>query len=110
MKVRTQNPYQNCYVRNKLRGQILRHCRTGPGQAGAYDSSNGLSCQHFLGEHRPAKKMNQINWKQLTKRRGLGLVTMAFGLLVLFSPIVMGEWVISLLGLLLIAAGLFQVV
>ena len=35
---------------------------------------------------------------------------MALGLLVLFSPIVMGEWVISLLGLLLIAAGLFQLV
>src|SRR5215471_21419484 len=52
--------------------------------------------------------MDQINWKQLTKRRGLGLVTMASGLLVLSSPIVMGDWVISLLGLVLIAAGLFQ--
>ncbi len=54
--------------------------------------------------------MDDINWKQLTKRRGLGLVTMALGLLVLFSPIVVGEWVISLLGLLIIAAGLFQLV
>ena len=54
--------------------------------------------------------MEHLNWKQLTKRRGLGLVTMTLGLLVLFSPIVMGHWVISLLGLVLIAAGLFQVV
>src|ERR1700752_1829344 len=54
--------------------------------------------------------MEHINWKQLTKRRGLGLVTMTLGLVVLFSPIVMGEWVISLLGLALIAAGLFQLV
>jgi len=52
--------------------------------------------------------MDQINWKQLTKRRGLGVVIMALGLVVLSSPIVMGDWVISLLGLLLIAAGIFQ--
>ena len=54
--------------------------------------------------------MEHIDWKQLTKRRALGLVTMLLGLLVLFSPIVMGAWVISLLGLALIAAGLFQMV
>ena len=54
--------------------------------------------------------MSQIDWKQLTKRRLLGLVTMALGVLVLFSPVVFGEWVISLLGLVLIAAGLFQLV
>src|SRR5215510_3187118 len=54
--------------------------------------------------------MEHINWKKLMKRRGLGLVTMTLGLLVLFSPILMGEWVIGLLGLLLIAAGLFQLV
>lgn len=54
--------------------------------------------------------MEHINWKQLTRRRALGLVTIALGLLVLFSPIVLGAWVISLLGLLLIAAGLFQLV
>jgi uncharacterized membrane protein HdeD (DUF308 family) len=54
--------------------------------------------------------MEHIDWKQLTKRRALGLVTMALALLVLFSPIVMGAWVISLLGLALIAAGLFQMV
>src|SRR5262252_7867157 len=52
--------------------------------------------------------MSEINWKQLTKRRALGLVTIALGLLVLLSPIIMGEWVMSLLGLLLIAAGFFQ--
>lgn len=39
-----------------------------------------------------------------------GLVTMALGVFVLFSPVVLGEWVISLLGLVLIAAGLFQFV
>jgi uncharacterized membrane protein HdeD (DUF308 family) len=54
--------------------------------------------------------MEHIDWKQLTKRRALGLITMALGLLVLFSPIVMGAWIISLLGLALIAAGLFQMV
>lgn len=54
--------------------------------------------------------MTQIDWKQLTKRRVLGLVTMALGVFVLLSPVVIGEWVISLLGLLLIAAGLFQFV
>jgi uncharacterized membrane protein HdeD (DUF308 family) len=54
--------------------------------------------------------MTPIDWKRLTRRRALGLATMALGLLVLFSPVVMGEWVISLLGLLLIAAGLFQFV
>lgn len=56
------------------------------------------------------RKMEPIDWKQLTKRRALGFVTMALGLLVLFSPIMMGAWVISLLGLALIAAGLFQLV
>ena len=35
---------------------------------------------------------------------------MALGVFVLFSPVVIGEWVISLLGLVLIAAGLFQLV
>ena len=54
--------------------------------------------------------MEHINWKQLTKRRLLGLLTMALGLLVLVSPIFIGQWVISLLGLVLIAAGLFQLV
>ncbi|HYW69993.1 MAG TPA: metallophosphoesterase [Pyrinomonadaceae bacterium] len=53
--------------------------------------------------------MKEIDAKQITKRRGLGLVTMTFGLLVLVSPVVMGEWVISLLGLLLIGAGFFQI-
>ena len=54
--------------------------------------------------------MSQIDWKRLTTRRLLGLVTMALGVFVLFSPVVIGEWVISLLGLVLIAAGLFQLV
>ena len=54
--------------------------------------------------------MTQIDWKQLTKRRLLGLVTMGLGVFVLVSPVVIGEWVISLLGVVLIAAGLFQFV
>jgi uncharacterized membrane protein HdeD (DUF308 family) len=53
--------------------------------------------------------MKQIGWKQLTKRQILGSAIMALGLTVLFLPIFIGEWVIAVLGILLIAAGLFQV-
>ena len=53
--------------------------------------------------------MKRIGWKQLTKRRTLGFAIMALGLTVLFLPIFAGEWVIAILGILLIAAGLFQV-
>ncbi len=54
--------------------------------------------------------MKQIDWKQLTKRRTLGLAVMALGMIVLFMPIFVGEWVIAILGVVLIAAGLFQFV
>ena len=54
--------------------------------------------------------MKQIDWKQLTKRRTLGLAVMALGLAVLFTPVFAGEWIIALLGIALIAAGLFQFV
>lgn len=46
----------------------------------------------------------------LTKRRVFGLVNIALGVFVLFSPVIIGEWIISLLGLVLIVAGLFQIV
>lgn len=44
----------------------------------------------------------------MTKRRILGLAVMALGLIVLLLPLFVGEWVIALLGIVLIAAGLFQ--
>src|SRR5262249_9775483 len=50
------------------------------------------------------------DWKALTKRRSLGLAIIILGVIVLFLPIFVGEWVIAVLGLLLIAAGLFQFV
>ena len=54
--------------------------------------------------------MNNIDWKSLTKRRSLGLVMMVLGALVVLAPIVVGVWVIALLGMVLIAAGLVQIV
>ena len=54
--------------------------------------------------------MKQPNWKQLTKRRALGVAIMVAGLLVLLMPIFVGGWVIALLGIAFIAAGLFQFV
>ncbi|MCB0164214.1 MAG: DUF308 domain-containing protein [Anaerolineae bacterium] len=55
-----------------------------------------------------SQNIRSMNWKQLTKRRVLGLVVMALGVMVLFLPIFVGEWVISLLGILMMVAGLFQ--
>ena len=52
--------------------------------------------------------MKQVDWKQLTKRRTLGFAIMALGTIVLFLPVFSGEWAIAVLGILLIAAGLFQ--
>ena len=54
--------------------------------------------------------MKKIDWKSLTKRRSLGLVMMVLGGLVVFAPIVVGVWVIALLGVVLIAAGLVEIV
>ena len=54
--------------------------------------------------------MKKIDWKQLTKHRTLGLATMALGAGVLFAPIVIGSWIIALLGILFFAAGLIQFV
>ena len=42
--------------------------------------------------------MKKIDWKGITKHRTLGLVTMALGLGVLFAPIVVGTWIIAILG------------
>ncbi|MEQ1764037.1 MAG: metallophosphoesterase [Pyrinomonadaceae bacterium] len=54
--------------------------------------------------------MKKIDWKQLTKHRTLGIATMALGAGVLFAPIVIGSWIIALLGILFFAAGLLQFV
>ena len=45
----------------------------------------------------------------MTKRRSLGLVMMVLGGIVLFAPILVGVWVIALLGVVLIAAGLVAI-
>ena len=52
--------------------------------------------------------MKQIDWKQFAKHRGLGLVTMLLGVGVLFAPIVMGAWIIALLGIVFLGAGLLE--
>jgi uncharacterized membrane protein HdeD (DUF308 family) len=54
--------------------------------------------------------MKKIDWKQLTKHRTLGVGTMALGAGVLFAPIVTGSWIIALLGVVFLAAGLLQFV
>jgi len=54
--------------------------------------------------------MKKIDWKTMTKRRSLGLVLMVLGLLVLLTPILVGSWVIALLGIALLAAGVVQLV
>ena len=53
-------------------------------------------------------KMKKIDWKQLTKHRTLGLATMALGTGVLLAPIVIGSWIIAILGIVFFAAGLIQ--
>ncbi len=54
--------------------------------------------------------MEKVNWKQLSMRRGLGIAVIILGVIVLFMPLFIGVWVIGLLGLALIVAGLFQLV
>src|SRR5436190_1403844 len=48
--------------------------------------------------------------KKLIGHRAIGVAVFALGLIVLFMPIFVGGWVIALLGIALIAAGLFQCV
>lgn len=52
--------------------------------------------------------MKQIDWKKLTKRRVLGIGIMALGAIVIFAPVFFGGWIIALLGIALVAAGLLQ--
>ena len=54
--------------------------------------------------------MKQIDWKRLTKRRALGIGVMILGAIVTIAPVFFGGWVIALLGIALIAAGLLQFV
>jgi len=54
--------------------------------------------------------MKQIDWKRLTKRRMLGFVMIALGLIVLFMPVFVGGWILSLLGGVLVLVGLFHFV
>ena len=54
--------------------------------------------------------MKKIDWKQLTRRRTLGLIVMVLGVAVLFMPVVIGGWVLALIGIALLIAGLFQFV
>jgi uncharacterized membrane protein HdeD (DUF308 family) len=54
--------------------------------------------------------MKRLDWTQLTWRRGAGAAIFAMGVAMLFAPLVVGEWIIALLGLLLVAAGLFHFV
>lgn len=54
--------------------------------------------------------MRKVDWKQLTKHRTLGVATMALGAGVLIAPIVTGSWIIALLGVIFLVAGLLQFV
>ena len=54
--------------------------------------------------------MNKPDWKQWTIHRTLGLITMVLGVGVMFAPIVIGSWVIALLGIIFFAAGIIQFV
>ncbi|MEO6334745.1 MAG: DUF308 domain-containing protein [Pyrinomonadaceae bacterium] len=53
-------------------------------------------------------KIRQVDWKKLAGRRVLGLLVLVLGVVVLFSPIVFGGWIVAVLGIALIAAGLIQ--
>jgi uncharacterized membrane protein HdeD (DUF308 family) len=54
--------------------------------------------------------MKQIDWKRLTKRRMLGFVMTALGLIVLFMPVFVGGWILALLGGVLVLVGLVHFV
>jgi uncharacterized membrane protein HdeD (DUF308 family) len=53
-------------------------------------------------------RMKKVDWKKLAGRRALGLTVLILGGVALFSPILFGAWVVALLGIALIAAGLLQ--
>ena len=52
--------------------------------------------------------MKKVDWKKLAGRRALGLLILVLGAVALISPILFGAWVVALLGIALIAAGLLQ--
>ena len=52
--------------------------------------------------------MLKVNRKRITSRRAAGLAIIAMGVSMLSAPLLVGVWVIALLGLLLVAAGLFH--
>ena len=54
--------------------------------------------------------MQKHDWTKLTKRRALGAGVMFSGLMLLVAPVLAGVWIIALLGILLVGAGLFQFV
>jgi len=49
--------------------------------------------------------MKNINFKQLRRRRAIGLALMILGVIVLVMPLFIGQWMISLLGIAFVAAG-----
>src|SRR5688572_3363851 len=51
--------------------------------------------------------MKKIDFKQFRRRKAMGLALMLFGLIVLLMPLFIGQWVISLLGIAFVAAGIF---
>lgn len=54
--------------------------------------------------------MKRIDWKKLIKRRALGFGVIVLGILITLAPIFFGGWIIALLGIALVAAGLLQFV
>jgi len=50
--------------------------------------------------------MKNINFKQLRRRKAMGLALMILGLIVLVMPIFIGQWVISLFGVVCVVAGI----
>ncbi len=52
--------------------------------------------------------IKKVDWKKLAGRRALGLLVLVLGGVALFSPIFFGEWIVALLGIAIIAAGLLQ--
>ena len=54
--------------------------------------------------------MSKHDQKKLTRRRVLGIGVMVAGLIILFMPVILGGWIIALLGIVLVGAGLFEFV
>lgn len=51
-----------------------------------------------------------ITWKRLTKHTSLGIATMGLGASVFFAPLIVGEWIFALLGIVFIVAGFLQLI